>query len=221
MPVPDIDTVLAWRGRNVLDRSGDKIGKFEDLYLDAETDLPEWAAVRIGRLGRQQALVPLSEAIDAGDNLQVPFDKEQVEAAPEVGAGSALSQEAEAALYGHYGLPYSKQDSGTGLPPGGAQPGAEVATDRRHEGVGGARERVADEAAAAPGVQANPGEMIRSEEEVVGVQRGAMQPRERVRLKKYIVTEHVQKTVPVQREEIRLEHDPPPGDAEDVGPADR
>ena len=61
--------------------------------------------------------------------------------------------------------------------------------------------------------------MVRSEEEVsFGV--APAQPRERVRLRKHVVVEHVEKTVPVRREEIRLEHDPPPSgrivDVEDV-----
>jgi hypothetical protein len=52
-------------------------------------------------------------------------------------------------------------------------------------------------------------EMIRSEEEVVT---GPTERRatERVRLRKVLVTEQVTKTVPVRREEIRLETDPPP-----------
>ena len=62
-------------------------------------------------------------------------------------------------------------------------------------------------------------EMVRSEEEVsFGV--APARPRERVRLRKHVVVEHVEKTVPVRREEIRLEHDPPPSgrivDVEDV-----
>jgi hypothetical protein len=65
-------------------------------------------------------------------------------------------------------------------------------------------------------------EMTRSEEEVsFGV--APAKPRERVRLRKHTVVEHVEKTVPVRREEIRLEHEPPPGgkvvDVEDAGPA--
>jgi hypothetical protein len=52
-------------------------------------------------------------------------------------------------------------------------------------------------------------EMVRSEEEVsFGV--APARPRERVRLRKHTVVEHVEKTVPVRREEIRLEHEPPP-----------
>jgi len=42
--------------------------------------------------------------------------------------------------------------------------------------------------------------------------RARSQPRERVRLRKYVVTEHVTKTVPVQREEVRVEREPIEGD---------
>jgi len=54
-----------------------------------------------------------------------------------------------------------------------------------------------------------PVEMIRSEEEVVAGTT-APQPTERVRLRKVRVTENVTRTVPVRREEVRLEHEPPP-----------
>jgi hypothetical protein len=73
---------------------------------------------------------------------------------------------------------------------------------RLHEHYGAASQIVA------PGDEPE-AEMIRSEEQVeFGVAPAA--PRERVRLKKYTVTEQVEKTVPVRREEIRVEHDPPP-----------
>lgn len=50
--------------------------------------------------------------------------------------------------------------------------------------------------------------MIRSEEEVtVGT---TAKPTERVRLKKVIVEDEVTETVPVRKEKIRLETDPPP-----------
>lgn len=197
MPTPEIDTVLGWRGRDVLDRAGEKIGKFEDMYLDTESDLPEWAAVRIGLLGRRHALVPLSEASEAGKDLQVPFDKDQVEAAPEVDADGELSKEEEAALYRHYGLDYSTEESQSVLPPQAAEGDAPESTGTAAEQDSGA--------------------MTRSEEEVVSVRGGQMRPRERVRLKKYVVTEEVPTTIPVQREEIRLEHDDPPAGDERRG----
>ena len=51
-------------------------------------------------------------------------------------------------------------------------------------------------------------EMVRSEEEATF--RTEERPKERVRLKKVTVTDHVERTVPVRREEVRLEHEPPP-----------
>ena len=77
----------------------------------------------------------------------------------------------------------------------------------------------------APRDTGGPVEMIRSEEEVLA---GTTQPRptERVRLRKVKVTENVTRTVPVRREEVRLEHEPPPEgriesveDVEDERPA--
>jgi Domain of unknown function (DUF2382)/PRC-barrel domain len=53
--------------------------------------------------------------------------------------------------------------------------------------------------------------MTRSEEEVTF--RKQQRPRERVRLKKYVVTDYVKKRVPVQREKVRLEHEPPDPDS--------
>jgi Domain of unknown function (DUF2382)/PRC-barrel domain len=63
-------------------------------------------------------------------------------------------------------------------------------------------------------------EMVRSEEEVeVGVRPSVH--KERVRLRKYMVTENVETTVPVRREEIRVEQDPPPeGNVVDVQDVD-
>jgi hypothetical protein len=52
-------------------------------------------------------------------------------------------------------------------------------------------------------------EMTRSEEEVT-VGKRAVQRAERVRLKKVLVDDEVTETIPVRREEIRLETDPPP-----------
>ena len=52
--------------------------------------------------------------------------------------------------------------------------------------------------------------MTRSEEEVTF--RKQQRPRERIRLKKYVVTDYVKKRVPVQREKVKLEREPPETD---------
>jgi sporulation protein YlmC with PRC-barrel domain len=79
------------------------------------------------------------------------------------------------------------------------------------------------EAGERPDAEARPHDddaMIRSEEEVV-VKDGPMRPAERVRLKKVLVTDEVEKTVPVRREVVQLEHEPPPaGTVESVEDVD-
>ena len=57
--------------------------------------------------------------------------------------------------------------------------------------------------------QRDAAEVVRSEEEAE-IRVAPAKPKERVRLKKHVVIEHVEKTVPVRREEVRVEHDPPP-----------
>ncbi len=68
------------------------------------------------------------------------------------------------------------------------------------------------------------GTMLRSEEEL-RVEHAEMRPAELVRLKKVLVTEHVEQTVPRRREVIQFETEPPPAgtieSVEDLGDAPR
>src|SRR5215210_3805840 len=103
-----------WRGRTVLDRDGEKIGKLNEIYLDRETNEPEWALVNTGLLGTKSSFVPLKEATTAGDDVRVAYTKDQVKDAPSIEADGELSQREEAELYRHYGLRYSAVGSGSG-----------------------------------------------------------------------------------------------------------
>jgi stress response protein YsnF len=193
MAAHDIDTVLGWRGSTVVDRDGEKIGTFEELYLD-QGDRPAWAAVKTGLFGMRQTFVPLSEAEPVEQGLQVPYDKDQVKAAPNVDPDTQLTDDEEEQLHRHYGL-----SAGTA----GDEPG-------EREGV--ERETAEPEAVERETVERGPegeaaAEVTRSEEElIVGTRKRV---RGRARLKKYVVTDHVQRTVPVKREEVRVEYDPP------------
>jgi uncharacterized protein DUF2382/PRC-barrel domain protein len=192
MPPLDIETALDWRGRKVVDRDGDKIGTFDELYLD-ESDRPAWAAVTTGLFGMRQTFVPLSEARADGDVLQVPFGKEMVKDAPNVDPDTQLDPEEEALLYRHYGLRGGSDDEvdeAAHEPAADAEAHTEAPAeaDRDDDGV----------------------ETVRSEEEVsVGTRRRVAG---KARLKKHVVTEHVQKVVPVQREEVRVEFEPAEGE---------
>jgi uncharacterized protein (TIGR02271 family) len=181
-----------WHGRDLVDRHGDKVGTVEEIYVDELTDEPEWAAVRSDLFGQKLSFVPIEEAEPSGAQVRVPFDKDQVKDAPRIDPGGDLSQREEAMLYAHYGMAYSERRSDR------TRPEASTETDSgdrtRASGDRDPRRSTTDDA------------MTRSEEELrVGA---ARRERGRARLRKYVVTEHVQKTVPVRREEVRLEREP-------------
>jgi sporulation protein YlmC with PRC-barrel domain len=43
----------------LVDRNGEKIGKLQDVYVDVETDEPQFATVKEGIIGRHLTFVPL------------------------------------------------------------------------------------------------------------------------------------------------------------------
>jgi len=198
--MPELSELQSWEGRTLVDRDGDKIGRIGDIYLDAETGRPEWIAVNTGLFGSNVSFVPTAEARVDGDDVRVPYEKSQVKDSPNAEADGALSQDEEARLYRHYGLDYSESRSDTGLPEQGTTgvtgAGAELRDRDRDRGTVG-RDVSGPETDEA---------MTRSEEEIdVGVR---SRETGRARLRKYIVTEPVEKTVQVQREEVRLEREP-------------
>jgi uncharacterized protein (TIGR02271 family) len=203
------DRVLQFRGHNLVDSNGDKIGSIEEIYLDAETNEPEWALVNTGLFGTKSTFVPLRDASEDGETLRVPYDKPKVKDAPNMDAAGQLSQSEESELYRYYGLDYSETRSDSGLPEGGA---GTTDRDRDFDASG----TVGRDTSGPTTDDA----MTRSEEEL----RVGTTEREsgRARLRKYVVTEEVQKTVPVKREEVRIEREPITdanvGDATD-GPA--
>jgi uncharacterized protein (TIGR02271 family) len=189
---PSIDTVQSWQGRTMVDPAGDKLGTIDAIYLDDETGQPEWATVTRGLFSAKAAFVPLAQAQDMGDSVQVPYDKQQVTDAPSMEADGSLSQDEEAQLYRHYGLDYSEHRSDSGLA-AGTDRDADADTD--HGTVGRDTSGPTTDNA-----------MTRSEEELqVGT---TQRERGRVRLRKYVTTEQVTQTVPVQREELRVEREP-------------
>jgi uncharacterized protein (TIGR02271 family) len=194
--MPDIDTVQSWQGRIMVDPAGDKLGTIDAIYLDDDTGQPEWATVTTGLFGTKSTFVPLAQAQATGDSVQVPYGKDQVKAAPYMAADGSLSQDDEAELYRHYGLDYTESRSDSGLPAG--------ERDRDRDGI---YDEVQDSAVGhdTSGPTTDDA-MTRSEEEL----RVGTQTREagRVRLRKHVTTETQQVTVPVQREEVRVEREP-------------
>ena len=215
------DRILESRGQDLYDADGDKIGSVEEIYLDAETNEPEWALVNTGLFGTKRNFVPLRDASESDGSLRVRFAKDQVKDAPTVDASGQLTQSEEAELYAHYGLEYSEARSDSGLPEGSAGSGVGRDTDRgadttarferdtdtaREDAGWDDRDRDAGTVGRDVSGPETDDAMTRSEEEMaVGTQR---RETGRARLRKYVVTEEVHQTVPVQREEVRIEREP-------------
>jgi uncharacterized protein (TIGR02271 family) len=231
------ERILEFRGEDLRDSSGDKLGKIEEIYLDAETNEPEWALIHTGLFGTKRTFVPIGQATESDGNLTVAFDKATVKDAPQVEANGQLSQQEESELYNYYGLDYGHDRSDTGLPEGGSSAGWSDAD--RTSGTSGTLDRDSDTSRGFDRDSDTSGDfdrdtdtsrgfdrdadtsgtvgrdtsgpttdqaMTRSEEELsVGTtQREAG----RARLRKYVVTDEHTETVPVKREEIRVEREP-------------
>ena len=188
------EALLQQRGQDLYDRSGDKIGTIEEIYLDAQSGEPEWALVNTGLFGTKSTFVPLQEAAEDEGALRVPYEKAQVKDAPQMDADGELSQDDESALYGHYGLEYGESRSDSGLPEGGSGTTGSAGTTESASVGDDTSGPTTDDA------------MTRSEEELrVGK---TEQESGRVRLRKYVVEDQVTETVPVKREEVRIEREP-------------
>ena len=178
--MPDIDTIRTWQGRTMVDRDGGRIGPIDAIYLDDQTGEPEWALVTTGLFGTKSSFVPLAQATQTGEEVRVPYDKQLVKDAPRVDPDQHLSEAEERQLWRHYGLDYDRT------------------TRRRPTG----RDTVGRDV---PGPTTDEA-MTRSEEELrVGTE---TRERGRARLRKYVTTEQVEQTVPVQRERVRVEREP-------------
>jgi sporulation protein YlmC with PRC-barrel domain/stress response protein YsnF len=101
--MPTMQQVENWRGRTLVDRDGDKIGKIEDIYLDRQTGEPEWIAVKTGTFGSNLSFLPIEGATLAGDDVRSAEAKDRVKDAPNVEADGELSPEEERRLYEYYG----------------------------------------------------------------------------------------------------------------------
>jgi uncharacterized protein (TIGR02271 family) len=167
-----------WIGHTVVDDGGSKIGAIDEIYLDDASGQPEWVAIRTGWFGRKLSFAPIAGATARGDDLCLPYSKDVVKGAPKVDPDGHLDVSEEDELYRYYGREVR---------------GADVGRDTsRDVDVGRAGE--------------DRGEMTRSEENLV-VDKVAREAG-RARLRKYLVTEEVTLTVPVQHEEARIVREP-------------
>ena len=213
MPTPSVEEVRGWLGRVMVDRDGNRLGEITDIYLDRETERPEWAVVRTGLFGMRSSFVPLTDATPVDEQIQVPHPRTAVKDAPNIEADGHLSEAEEAQLYRHYGLDYDAV---------GADDTDTVAGERQDPQV--ERAPAGGDAAAGrdPSTGAGPAEQDDDLEVGEGMSRpfvyetpgpaedGPSRRRQpgQVRLRRYLVTEVVTETEAGLRHEVQVEAEP-------------
>ncbi|MFH8410469.1 PRC and DUF2382 domain-containing protein [Streptomyces sp. NPDC018019] len=213
-------------GMNVVDAEGTKVGSVQQIYRDDATDAPEWITVRTGLFGMKETFVPLAGARRVGDELQVPYTKDQIKDAPRIDADGHLEPAEEERLYRHYGIarpgttpsgtvPGRTTTTGAGMGTAGAAGAAGTVgmrppEERRREresrplagaGAGAMAMSRGQDTDAARGKEQNP-EMILSEEHIeVGTE---SHEAGHARLRKHVTAEEVHRSVPVSHDEARI-----------------
>jgi stress response protein YsnF len=215
MPALDPETRERWRDLVVVDQDAATVGPITAFYLDRATGLPTWALVHTGWFTDAQTFVPLTHAVETNKEIRIPYPKAFIQQAPPIQAHQELSPDDEVVLSAYYGLDDHRgavadrrlgaEPAVTGVAGVSTEPIEPAARPSRAGPAGPPVPRLAAQ---------GPVEVVRSEEELqVGVRRRLR----RLRLRKYVVTEYLTRTIPVRREEVRLEELPAP--AEPVGEA--
>lgn len=190
---------LLGRRTAVATHEGDTVGTIGEVFLDDATDEPTWITVHTGLFGTRESFVPLRGASVQADRLVVGYPSRLIRHAPSRERNGHLSREDESALYRHYGL------AGPVAAAGGEPAAGRAPADGREAGT-------------PDGSDGGQPWMIRSEERLrVGTE---SYEAARVRLRKYVVTEEVTQTVPLRREELRIEREPIAAATVDTGTAD-
>src|SRR3954471_20676450 len=107
-----IEDIKDWRGQDVVDSQGEKLGKLDEVYYDTETDVPAFGAVKSGLVGKHITLVPLAGASAGQSYIRVATAKDQFKGAPSIDTDAELTVDDEASSYGHYGLEYRPAGAG-------------------------------------------------------------------------------------------------------------
>ena len=208
------DSVQTLLGGTAYSSDGDKIGSIGQVYLDNDTNQPAWVTVKTGLFGSNESFVPLDQAEQTSDGIRVPYDKDRVKNAPNIETDRELSEQEEDQLYAYYGVGggtiqgYQSGTTSTGRTEDsdrgwGAGETGYQASSTGETTTGQYRDRAEGYDTSGPTTD---DAMTRSEERV----RAGTEKVEagRARLRKYVVTEQQQVSVPVTREQVRVEREP-------------
>ncbi|HEX4253803.1 MAG TPA: PRC and DUF2382 domain-containing protein [Streptosporangiaceae bacterium] len=178
-------------GSTAIDADGSKVGKVGQIYVNDGTGEPEWATVSTGLFGTRESFAPLYNAQPSDGELQLAVTKQLIKDAPNVDTDGHLDGSDIDTLYQHYAGYIDRTSTQTGTGDSTYATGTTQAGGTEGHDTSGP---TTDDA------------MTRSEERLhVGKESVAAG---RARLRKYVVTENVTRTVPVSHEEVRVEREP-------------
>jgi len=104
----EAENIRDWRDHDMVDADGNKIGQLEAIYVDTSTDMPAFASVRIGMIGRHRlTFVPLDRATVAPSHVRVAYPRKQVKDALQIDTDGELAATDEPRLFEHYGLAFA------------------------------------------------------------------------------------------------------------------
>jgi PRC-barrel domain len=107
------ESVADWRGHDVIDLDGAKLGPLEDVFYDVESDDPVFLLVKIGNLlSKKLALIAVAGSSVTPNHLRVNARKAEVKDAPTYDPELELTTDQEAGAYQYYGLAYEPVGQG-------------------------------------------------------------------------------------------------------------
>jgi hypothetical protein len=93
-------TIGQWRGHDVGDAQGHKVGGLEAVCVDTRTGLPSFGTVKAGTPARHRlVLVPVDRATAGPGYLKVCYGRKQAKDAPSSGTGGELPAAGEEAIF--------------------------------------------------------------------------------------------------------------------------
>ncbi|RKS79118.1 PRC-barrel domain protein [Actinomadura pelletieri DSM 43383] len=102
-----VEDIREWRGHQVIDASGSKVGEMEAVYVDTGTDQPSFITIKVGLPTRQRLVfAPLDGATVGPGHVRVAHGKRQIKSAPSIGTDGELLAGDERAVFDHYDMPY-------------------------------------------------------------------------------------------------------------------
>jgi PRC-barrel domain protein len=99
-----VEQIHKWRGQEVHDNTGEKIGKLDEVFYDSVSGEAQFISVTSGLLGRKSHLVTLIDAAVGRDYVRVAHSAAQVQAVEFAAADGELVHDAALVAAASYGV---------------------------------------------------------------------------------------------------------------------